>query len=420
MSGRPGPGAGSRCPRSGGAAPRPPRWSPGLRNVFAVTMCPRRARLVTAASARERRPALELVVDPVALVAQEVVVHPEVVEPGRLRVDDGVAQLRPARPLDPERRAEPHLHRPYRTDVADLDEPVRAVPPEARDAILAWYDLTGRQLAFRSTADPYAVLVSELMAQQTQAQRAAEAWTAWMARWPSVASLAAAPVADVLRAWKGLGYNRRALNLHRAAQAIVERAWRAGAIDRGRARGAPGCRPLHRPGGGRDRVPGAGRGGRHQRAARPRADRGRRSRGVPGRVHAGARRRHRAARPAGRLDPRADGPRRPPVPRRSGPGARTARRSRGAGTRRASARCRSREPCRLVVPCRASRRPTAGSGAGSSTRARAAHDGEWIPYHDPIGEHGHGAVREAVVALSREGLLDARDTPAGMEARLPR
>jgi hypothetical protein len=52
-------------------------------------------------------------------------------------------------------------------------------------------------------------------------------------------------------------------------------------------------------------------------------------------------------------------------------------------------------------------------------RARAAEDGEWIPYHDAIGDHGHGAVREAVVALSREGLLDARDTPAGMEARLP-
>ena len=65
------------------------------------------------------------------------------------------------------------------------------------------------------------MLVSELMAQQTQAARAAEAWTAWMARWPTVASLAAAPVADVLRAWQGLGYNRRALNLHRAAQAIV-------------------------------------------------------------------------------------------------------------------------------------------------------------------------------------------------------
>ena len=75
--------------------------------------------------------------------------------------------------------------------------------------------------AFRATRDPYAVLVSELMAQQTQAARAAEAWTGWMARWPTVRALADAPVADVLRAWAGLGYNRRALSLHRAAQAIV-------------------------------------------------------------------------------------------------------------------------------------------------------------------------------------------------------
>ena len=105
--------------------------------------------------------------------------------------------------------------------VAPPDPALAAVPADARDAILAWYDATGRLLAFRTTADPYAVLVSELMAQQTQAVRAAEAWTAWTARWPTVASLAAAPVADVLRAWKGMGYNRRALNLHRGAQRIV-------------------------------------------------------------------------------------------------------------------------------------------------------------------------------------------------------
>ena len=95
------------------------------------------------------------------------------------------------------------------------------VPAAARDAILAWYDATRRDLAFRSTADPYAVLVAELMAQQTQAARAAEAWTGWMARWPTVQALADAPIADVLRAWAGLGYNRRALSLHRTAQAIV-------------------------------------------------------------------------------------------------------------------------------------------------------------------------------------------------------
>ncbi len=96
-----------------------------------------------------------------------------------------------------------------------------AVPPALRDAVLAWFDANGRALAFRATRDPYAVLVSELMAQQTQAERAAEAWTRWMAQFPTVAALAGAPVAEVIRAWAGLGYNRRAINLHRAAKAIV-------------------------------------------------------------------------------------------------------------------------------------------------------------------------------------------------------
>ena len=111
---------------------------------------------------------------------------------------------------------------PYRRGMTDLTDPAAAVPPALRDAVLAWYAATGRELAFRATADPYAVLVSELMAQQTQAARAAAAWTAWMARFPTVAALATAPVAEVLRAWAGLGYNRRAVALQRAARVIVE------------------------------------------------------------------------------------------------------------------------------------------------------------------------------------------------------
>ena len=90
-----------------------------------------------------------------------------------------------------------------------------------RAAILAWFDAAGRPLAFRSTADPWAILVSEAMAQQTQAARAADAWTGFMARFPTPASLSAATPADVLRAWRGLGYNRRALALRAAAIAIV-------------------------------------------------------------------------------------------------------------------------------------------------------------------------------------------------------
>ena len=110
--------------------------------------------------------------------------------------------------------------RPYRRGVATPPDPDALVPPALRDAVLAWYT-PGRDLAFRATRDPYAVLVSELMAQQTQAERAAEAWTRWMARFPTVGSLAEAPVADVVRAWAGLGYNRRAVNLHRAAKAVM-------------------------------------------------------------------------------------------------------------------------------------------------------------------------------------------------------
>jgi A/G-specific adenine glycosylase len=81
----------------------------------------------------------------------------------------------------------------------------------------------GRDLPFRRTSDPFAILVSEAMAQQTQAARAGDAWLRFVAAFPTVTSLAAASPADVLRAWRGLGYNRRALNLWRAAREIVER-----------------------------------------------------------------------------------------------------------------------------------------------------------------------------------------------------
>jgi A/G-specific adenine glycosylase len=97
-----------------------------------------------------------------------------------------------------------------------------AVGPDARAAILAWFDARGRSFPFRGIADPYAILVSETMAQQTQISRATEKWTGFVARYPTVEALAAAAPADVLREWRGLGYNRRALNLWRAAQAIVQ------------------------------------------------------------------------------------------------------------------------------------------------------------------------------------------------------
>jgi A/G-specific adenine glycosylase len=96
-----------------------------------------------------------------------------------------------------------------------------APPAELQSAALLWWERHGRSLNFRRNRDPYAVLVSEVIAQQTQIARVEPAWEAFMARFPTVAALAAASPADVLRQWQGLGYNRRALNLQRAAQAVV-------------------------------------------------------------------------------------------------------------------------------------------------------------------------------------------------------
>lgn len=106
--------------------------------------------------------------------------------------------------------------------MALTDPQTLEIPAALRDAILSWYDRVGRDLPFRRTLDPYAILVSEAMAQQTQAARAGEAWGRFMERFPTATTLAAASPADVLRAWQGLGYNRRALNLWQAARRIVD------------------------------------------------------------------------------------------------------------------------------------------------------------------------------------------------------
>jgi A/G-specific adenine glycosylase len=91
--------------------------------------------------------------------------------------------------------------------------------------LLEWYALSRRPLPWRETTDPYAILVSEVMAQQTQVDRVVPRWQRWLDRWPTVEALAAASPADVIREWQGLGYNRRALSLHRAAQHVAERGW---------------------------------------------------------------------------------------------------------------------------------------------------------------------------------------------------
>jgi A/G-specific adenine glycosylase len=92
-------------------------------------------------------------------------------------------------------------------------------------ALLAWFEVHGRDLPWRRTRDPYAVLVSEVMLQQTQVERVIPRWLEWLERWPTVEALAASSPANVIRAWQGLGYNRRGLNLHRAAQQIAAHGW---------------------------------------------------------------------------------------------------------------------------------------------------------------------------------------------------
>ena len=92
-------------------------------------------------------------------------------------------------------------------------------------ALLAWFAEHGRDLPWRRTRDPYAILVSEVMLQQTQVDRVVPRYLAWLERWPTVDALAAAAAGDVIREWQGLGYNRRGLNLHRAARQIVTDGW---------------------------------------------------------------------------------------------------------------------------------------------------------------------------------------------------
>jgi A/G-specific adenine glycosylase len=93
------------------------------------------------------------------------------------------------------------------------------------ELLLTWYRGNGRDLPWRKTNDPYAILVSEVMAQQTQVDRVVPRWERWLVRWPTVEALAEASAADVIREWQGLGYNRRALSLHRAAQRVAAHGW---------------------------------------------------------------------------------------------------------------------------------------------------------------------------------------------------
>jgi A/G-specific adenine glycosylase len=88
--------------------------------------------------------------------------------------------------------------------------------------ILNWYKKNGRNLPWRATTNPYRILLSEIMAQQTQVSRVVLFYSAWLKKFPTLSTLAGAAKADVLREWSGLGYNSRALRLHGLAKQVAE------------------------------------------------------------------------------------------------------------------------------------------------------------------------------------------------------
>lgn len=97
------------------------------------------------------------------------------------------------------------------------------IPEAAVDALIDWYRANRRDLPWRDTREPYRILVSEIMLQQTQAERVIPKYHEFLQRFPTLEALADAPASEVIRAWSGLGYNRRALNLQRACQTALER-----------------------------------------------------------------------------------------------------------------------------------------------------------------------------------------------------
>ena len=187
---------------------------------------------------------------PAAAAARELAEETGIAVPGErlveleLRIEAGPFALRPFLLDDPPRPSSPAelqrrwvpgerigrrallpgVARSVHAGLARRALAARAEDPPVR-ALVQWWVAHGRDLPWRATRDPYGVLVAEVMSHQTQVGRAAEYWLRWMARWPTVQALAEAPLAEVLGAWDGLGYPRRARDLHRAAQRIRAGGW---------------------------------------------------------------------------------------------------------------------------------------------------------------------------------------------------
>ncbi|WP_411567128.1 A/G-specific adenine glycosylase [Raineyella sp. LH-20] len=148
-------------------------------------------------------------------------------------------------PADPAETPPDHPPVPDRTD-PDRTDPERVVPDRTDPAqvvarVLDWYAVHARDLPWRrAECSAWGVMVSEFMLQQTPVGRVLGPWTAWMERWPTPAALAAAPAGEAIRMWGRLGYPRRALRLHRTAQALVERHSGRVPDDEAALRGLPG------------------------------------------------------------------------------------------------------------------------------------------------------------------------------------
>ena len=357
----------------------------------------------------QRGPALELRVVPVALVGEEVIVEPEAVEARRLGRNGRVPERRPVGSLNPEGSTESHGR-----IVGTMSLAATAPIPDLHTPVLGWYASNARDLAFRRTTDPWAILVSEVMAQQTQAARAAEAWTRFMAIYPTPAALAAASPADVIRAWRGLGYNRRAIALRAAAITIVDGPRRPRPRRPRGPAAAARDRSVYRPRRGGPRLQPTRRGARHEHppGARP-------SSGVDARPQTVAAERA--------LQSTADGL----VPT-DAPGPWT-----HALMDIGAAFCRPRDPrcdaCPLAASCVFARSPSRAmrtegiensvtSGPRKATppfrstsrwlrgrildALRDAPAGSWVDFTEPIGDHELEGVHRQLRLLAAERLLD--------------